>query len=429
MSAFGANQPWTDDSNTLGKSVRRAAVYSTNPKAPPSQPTTGPTEPNTAPPPHLYHNAETWVEWGTEENDAWPKKSTKYQDKSWKASWQYDQQWTTKFQNKWNNYPSPVKKPTPAPLVPAPPAAFQRTEDAEGSSSSSSAKPTTRPAGIAKSVPTPPAAVSGVKIAGTAQSSRFPPPPPPPPLQRDVMSNREKAQHLCAMVDGNGPPTPDDIYELIRNHPDLRQDTKEAALDVFGQLSTDLSEEVWVETFPVAPTTYQGSKLTQVNFSIANGIGPEKPLAGAGNNIYHWAHGTTPQGAVQIVQDRRVKRTLESTMGDSPTWGFFGMATNDASAESLQAIISKVRGIGKGAFGLIMTGHLVSPVQHEPVSSGGNVEDQEACYRSGISHRQGSHWCMREDLSTVTGLTVICSLPIEKQEHVPLFQELSADRS
>ena len=56
---------------------------------------------------------------------------------------------------------------------------------------------------------------------------------------------------------------------------------------------------------------------TQINFSIANGIGPEKPLAGAGNNIYHWAHGTTPQGAVQIVQDRRVKRTLESPM---PLW-------------------------------------------------------------------------------------------------------------
>ena len=243
------------------------------------------------------------------------------------------------------------------------------------------------------------------------------------------MSNRAKAQQLADSLDQEGPPTPDDLYELIRSQEDLRQDTKESALDVIGQLQSDLTAEEWVDTFPEQPKVFRGAKHIQIEVPIQNGIGPDKPLPGAEKRIYYWAHGTTPDGAVHIVQDRRVLRTLESSNSGEPTWGFFGMATEDSSADALRAIIQKARSIGKGAYGLIFTGFLVTPVQHEKVSAGGNIEDQEACYRCGISHRVGTHWCMREDLCTVTGVTITSSLPIDKQEHVPLFRPLSTGRT
>ena len=175
--------------------------------------------------------------------------------------------------------------------------------------------------------------------------------------------------------------------------------------------------------------THVGKKFVSVNLPIANGNGPSKPLVGTDSRVYYWAHGTTPGGAVCIIKDRRAKRTLESTMNGGPSYGFFGMATEDSSTESIQACMDKARSIGKGSYGLIVTGYLVSPVQHETAQAGGNPEDQEACYRSGMSHRRGAHWCMREDLCTVTGITVISSLPVEKQEHVPLLQPLSTDRA
>ena len=268
------------------------------------------------------------------------------------------------------------------------------------------------------------------------------PTPPPPRVrsgqQQDILEIREAgdrhsremiAEAIAAKLQFPGSetsPSPEFMLDFIGQHQDLSDGIKSGALDFIGKLQSVLDPQEWKQLFPYFPVVKTSDKTIQIEMLVAGAHGPDLPLAGQ-SSLYWWAHGTTPAGAVQICRDRRVLRTLESTMGGGQTWGFFGMATQNE--QDRLVIADKARSIGKGGYGIIVTGFLTTPKQHEKVMAGGNLEDQEAAYRAGISHRVGSHWCMREDLATLQSIKIIDTLPVTKQGFVPFYRPMSTNRS
>lgn len=221
-------------------------------------------------------------------------------------------------------------------------------------------------------------------------------------------------------------PSSEFMLDFIGQNQDLSETIRSGALDFLGKLQSVLDPQEWKQLFPYFPVVTISGKTIQIELLVAGAHGPDLPIAGQ-SALYWWAHGTTPAGAVQICKDRRVLRTLESTLGGGQTWGFFGMATQNEYDRLL--IADKARSIGKGGYGIIVTGFLTTPRQHEKVMAGGNLEDQEAAYRAGISHRVGSHWCMREDLATIQSIKIVDTLPVTKQEFVPFHGPMSTNRS
>ena len=118
-----------------------------------------------------------------------------------------------------------------------------------------------------------------------------------------------------------------------------------------------------------------------------------------GEVLYHWAHGTTPQGLKSIISSGRVEADARHESG------FYCRATD--SEDGIPSMLDKCAASSKFCCPVMVEGVAVTPRSHATVRAGGTQQGQRDVDHSGVVHCIGdSIWIVHEDLQRILHYTV-----------------------